>query len=94
MYRDEVLRACFHHFLLCFHFIRNLQISTHESNANCTEISIYKTQFLVNKMGKEGSLSKHCTRNIFKRQILIASFHDERVSLENVFLILITKYSL
>ena len=47
MYRGEVLRACFHHFLLCFHFIRNLQISTHESNENSTEISIYKTQFLT-----------------------------------------------
>ena len=40
MYRGEVLRAC-------FHFIRSLQISTHESNANSTEISIYKTQFLT-----------------------------------------------
>ena len=47
MYRGEVLRACFRHFLLCFHFIRNLQISTQESNANSTKISIYKTQFLT-----------------------------------------------
>ena len=47
MYRGEVLRACFRHFLLCFHFIGNLQISTQESNANSTEISIYKTQFLT-----------------------------------------------
>ena len=45
MYRGEVLRACFRHFLLCFHFIRNLKISTQESNANSTKISIYKTQF-------------------------------------------------
>ena len=43
----EVLRACFRHFLLCFHFIRNLQIPTQESNANSTKISIYKTQFLT-----------------------------------------------
>ena len=43
----EVLRACFRHFLLCFHFIRNLQISTQESNANSTKISIYKTQLLT-----------------------------------------------
>ena len=49
MYRGEVLRACFRHFLLCFHFIiiRNLQISTQESNANSTKISMYKTQFLT-----------------------------------------------
>ena len=47
MYRGEVLRACFRYFLLCFHFIRNLQISKQESNANSTEISIYKTQFLT-----------------------------------------------
>ena len=30
MYRGEVLRACFRHFLLCFHFLKNLQISTQE----------------------------------------------------------------
>ena len=50
MYGGEVLRACFRHFLLCFHFqeiYRNLQISTQESNANSTEIFIYKTQFLT-----------------------------------------------
>ena len=47
MYRGEVLRACFRHFLLCFHFIRNLQISTQESNANSTKIPVYKTQFLT-----------------------------------------------
>ena len=77
MYRGEVLRACFRHFLLCFHFIRNLQISTQESNANSTKISIYKTQFLTcnsEKKRKEGSLlSKHCSRNVLKRQILIDS---------------------
>ena len=28
MYRGEVLRACFRHFLLCFHFLGNLEIST------------------------------------------------------------------
>ena len=48
MYRGEVLRAFFRHFLLCFHFLENLEISTHESSANSTEISIlYKTQFLT-----------------------------------------------
>ena len=49
MYRDEVLRACysFRHFLLCFHFLGNLEVSTQESSANSTEISIYKTQFLT-----------------------------------------------
>ena len=46
-YRGEVLRACFRHFLLCFHFLGNLEISTQESSANSTEISIYKTQFLT-----------------------------------------------
>ena len=74
MYRGEVLRACFRHFLLCFHFF--FQISTQESNANSTEISICKTQFLhviVNKKGHEGSLSKHCSRNVLKRKILIDS---------------------
>ena len=45
MYRGEILRACFRHFLLCFHFA-NLQISTQEPSANSTERSIYKTQFL------------------------------------------------
>ena len=47
MYRGEVLRACFHHFLLCFHILGNLEISTQESSANSAEISIYKTQFLT-----------------------------------------------
>ena len=46
-YRGEVLRACFRHFLLCFHFLRNLEISTQESSANSTETSTYKTQFLT-----------------------------------------------
>ena len=41
MYRGEVLRACFRHFLLCFHFLENLEISTQQSTANSTEISIY-----------------------------------------------------
>ena len=44
MYRGEVLRACFRHFLLCFHFLGNLEISIQESSANST---IYKTQFLT-----------------------------------------------
>ena len=77
MYRGEVLRVCFRHFLLCFHFIRNLQITTRESNANSTKISIHKTQFLTcnneKKKRKEGSLSKHCSRNVLKWQILIDS---------------------
>ena len=75
MYRDEVLRACFRHFLLCFHFIRNLQISTQESNANSTKTSVYKTQFLTcnSEQNEKGSLSKHCSRNVLKRQILIDS---------------------
>ena len=47
MYRGEVLRACFRHFLLCFHFLGNLEISTQESSANSTEISIHETQFLT-----------------------------------------------
>ena len=47
MYRGEVLRACFRHFLLYSYFQGNLEISTQESNANSTEISIYKTQFLT-----------------------------------------------
>ena len=47
MYRGEVLRACFRHFLLCFHFLGNLEISMQESSANSTEMSIYKTQFLT-----------------------------------------------
>ena len=47
MYRGEVLRACFRHYLLCFHFKRNSEISTQESSANSTEISIFKTQFLA-----------------------------------------------
>ena len=47
MYRSEVLRACSHHFLLCFRFIGNLEISTLESSANSTEKSLYKTQFLA-----------------------------------------------
>ena len=47
MCRGEVLRVCFRHFLLCFHFLENLEISTQESSANSTEISIYKTQFLT-----------------------------------------------
>ena len=47
MYRGEVFRACFRYFLLCFHFLGNLEISTQESSANSTEISIYKTQFLA-----------------------------------------------
>ena len=98
LYRGAVLRACFRHFLLCFHFLGNLEISTQESSAQPTEISIYKTQFLtiiVNKKGQEGSLSKHCSRNVLKWQILIdSSFHDQGVSLGHVFLILITKDSL
>ena len=55
---------------------RNLEISTQESNANSTEISIYKTQFLTcnsEKKGQEGSLSKHGSRNVLKGQILIDS---------------------
>ena len=47
MYRGEDLRACFRHFLLCFHFLGNLEISTQESSAQPSEISIYKTQFLT-----------------------------------------------
>ena len=47
MYRGEVLKACFRHFLLCSYFYGNLEISTQESNANSTEISTYKTQFLT-----------------------------------------------
>ena len=47
MYRGEVLRACFRHFLLCFQFLGNLEISTQESSANSTEISISETQFLI-----------------------------------------------
>ena len=53
MYRGEVLRECFRHFMLCFNFRRNLGISTQESNANSTEISINKTQFLTcNSQGR------------------------------------------
>ena len=77
MYRGEVLRACYHHFVLYFHFFGNLEISTQELSANSTEISIYKTQFLtcniVNKKGQEGYLSKHCFRNVLKQKILIDS---------------------
>ena len=72
MYRDELLRA----FSVVFPLLRNFQISTQESNANSAEISIYKTQFLTcnsDQKGKEGSLSKHCSRNVLKRQILIDS---------------------
>ena len=47
MYRSEVLRACFRHFLQCFHFIRNLQISTQESNANFTKMYIQNTIFNI-----------------------------------------------
>ena len=34
MYRGEVLRACFRHFLLCFNFLGNLETSTQESSEN------------------------------------------------------------
>ena len=34
MYRGGVLRVCFCHFLLCFHFLGYLEISTQESSAN------------------------------------------------------------
>ena len=47
MYRGEVLRPCFRHFLLCFLFLGNLEIPTQESSANSTEITKYKTQFLT-----------------------------------------------
>ena len=47
MYRSEVFKACFRRFLLCFHFLGNLEISTQESSANSTEMSVYKTQFLT-----------------------------------------------
>ena len=68
MYRGEVLRACFRHFLLCFPLLRNLEISTQESNANSTEISIYKTQFLTcNSEQKGKTLPQKC----FKTEILI-----------------------
>ena len=55
MYRGEVLRACFRHFLLCFHFLGNLEISTQESSANSTEISMNKTQFLTCNSEQEGT---------------------------------------
>ena len=55
MYRGEVLRECFRHFMLCFHFRRNLEISTQESNANSTEISINKTQFLTCNTEQKGT---------------------------------------
>ena len=47
MYCGEVLRVRFRHFLLCFHYLGNLDISAQESSANSTEISIYKTQLLT-----------------------------------------------
>ena len=51
MYRDKVLRA----FSVVFPLLRNLEISTQESNANCTEISIYKTQFLTCNSEQKGT---------------------------------------
>ena len=74
----------------------NLEISTQESSANSTEISIYKTLFLTCNSQLKG------TRGVFIKTLLQKCFktanfdrlHDEGVSLRNVFLIPITKYSL
>ena len=55
MYCGEVFRVWFRHFLLCFPFLGNLEISTQESNANSTEISIYKTQLLTCNSEQKGT---------------------------------------
>ena len=56
MYRGEVLRGCvFPSFPVVFRRLRNLEISTQESNANSTEISIYKTQFLTRSSEQKGT---------------------------------------
>ena len=49
--------------------LRNLEISTQESNANSTEISIYKTQFLTcnsERKGKERFFIKTLLQKCFK----------------------------
>ena len=56
LYRGEVLRGCvFPSFSVVFLLLRNLEISTQESNANSTEISIYKTQFLTRNSEQKGT---------------------------------------
>ena len=59
--------SVFPSFSVVFPLLRNLEISTQESNANSTEISTYKTQFSTCKKGQEGYLSKHCSRNVLKQ---------------------------
>ena len=54
MYRGEVLSTLFPPFSVVFPLLRNLEISTQESNANSTEISIYKTQFLTCNSEQKG----------------------------------------
>ena len=55
---------------------KNLQISTQESNANSTEISIYKTQFLTcnsEQKGKGRFFIKTLLQKCFKTANLIDS---------------------
>ena len=48
LYRGKVsVESVFPSFSVVFPLLRNLEISTQESNANSSEISIYKTQFLT-----------------------------------------------
>ena len=81
-----------------FPLLGNLEISTQQSNANSTEISIYKTQFLTSNSEQKGTgrfFIKTLLQKCFKTaNFETPSFHDQGVSLGNVFLILITKYSL
>ena len=64
MNRGEVLRACFRHFLLCFHL--NF---THRSNSYSTEITLQNTLLnmqIVNKKGVGDSLCKIIHPKCFK----------------------------
>ena len=85
-------------FSVVFPLLRNLEISTQESNANSTEISIYKIQFLTcnsKQKGTERFFIETLLQKCFKTaNFETPSFHDQGVSIGNVFLILITKNSL
>ena len=68
--------SVFPSFSVVFPLLRNLKISTQESNANSTEISMYKTQFLTCNSEQKGTgkfFIKTLLQKVLKRQILIDS---------------------
>ena len=84
MYRGEVLRACFRHFLLCFRFRRILKISTQESNANSTEISIHKTQFLTCNSEQRGT-GRFFIKALLQKCFKTANFEELRALYSTVY---------